>query len=158
MVVITRNGFCKRTIISCYFCGALLSTSPAAFWSTEFDLRALAKKTWPSVLLIEVFESDGSKRASGSGFLVAPGGVLVTNAHVIRGGAKATAKTENGASFAVAGVIRCAGSCTACRHRSAACRSCAGGPSREPHKSVRALYSRSSSSVSRKSTWPLLIS
>jgi Trypsin-like peptidase domain len=56
------------------------------------------------VTLIEVFDNEGNKRGQGSGFVVSPDGMTLTNYHVIRGAARATAKFSDGTWSEVDGV------------------------------------------------------
>ena len=60
------------------------------------DLKALAKKARPAVMLLVVSDADGKEIATGTGFLVSSDGKLITNHHVIEGAASAVAKAENG--------------------------------------------------------------
>ena len=69
------------------------------------DLKALAKKARPAVMLLVVSDADGKEIATGTGFLVSSDGKLITNHHVIEGGASAVAKAENGGLFPVEGVL-----------------------------------------------------
>ena len=48
-----------------------------------------------SVVMLEVLDETGTPRASGSGVLIAPGGILLTNFHVVRGGAACAVHAEN---------------------------------------------------------------
>ncbi len=69
------------------------------------DLKALAKKARPAVMLLVVSDADGKEIATGTGFLVSSDGKLITNHHVIEGAASAMAKAENGGRFSVLGVL-----------------------------------------------------
>jgi S1-C subfamily serine protease len=57
------------------------------------------------VTLIEVFDDEGHKRGQGSGFVVSSDGMTLTNYHVIRGAARATAKFADGTTSDVNGVV-----------------------------------------------------
>ena len=57
------------------------------------------------VTLIEVFDDQGNKRGQGSGFVVSRDGITLTNYHVIRGAARATAKFSDGTWSEVNGVV-----------------------------------------------------
>jgi len=48
---------------------------------------------------IEVFDKAGSKRGSGSGFIVDPSGIIVTNNHVLNNAASILVKMANGDSY-----------------------------------------------------------
>jgi hypothetical protein len=55
--------------------------------------------------LIETFDDEGHKRGQGSGFVVSNDGTALTNYHVIRGAARATAKFGDGTWSEVNGVV-----------------------------------------------------
>ena len=80
-----------------------VATIPSS--ADQLDLRALAKRARPAVLLILGFDSSGRVIQTGSGFFASSDGRLVTNWHVIRGVSSAKAKTENGPVFDVTGVL-----------------------------------------------------
>src|SRR5580658_1402619 len=69
------------------------------------DLKALAKRARPAVMLLVVSDADGKEIATGTGFLVSSDGKLITNHHVIEGGASAIAKAENGGEFPIEGYL-----------------------------------------------------
>jgi S1-C subfamily serine protease len=69
------------------------------------DLRALAKETRPAVYLLVLQDEDGKTIGSGTGFLVSPDGLLVTNHHVIAEAKSIIAKAENGGLFPVVHVL-----------------------------------------------------
>src|SRR5579862_1877873 len=71
----------------------------------QIDLKALAKKARPAVMLLVVSDADGKEIATGTGFLVSSDGKLITNHHVIEGGASVVAKAENGGLFPIEGVL-----------------------------------------------------
>jgi S1-C subfamily serine protease len=70
------------------------------------DLKKLAAATRPAVTLITVFDKDNKAFKGGTGFFVSHDGKLITNSHVIEGGTTATAKLENGATYAILGVLK----------------------------------------------------
>jgi len=71
----------------------------------QIDLKALAKKARPAVMLLVISDANGKEIATGTGFLVSSDGKLITNHHVIEGAASAVAKAENGGLFPVEGVL-----------------------------------------------------
>ena len=96
------------------YCGVLLTglTLLAAIQPTTIlaetetiDLKALAKKARPSVLLLVMSDANGKEIATGTGFLVSSDGKLITNHHVIEGATSAIAKAENGGLFPVEGIL-----------------------------------------------------
>lgn len=70
------------------------ASAPAA---QPLDYEALAGFA-ASVVMLEVLDETGTPRASGSGVLIAPGGIILTNFHVARGGAAYAVHVENCAS------------------------------------------------------------
>jgi len=71
----------------------------------SIDLKALAKKARPAVMLLVVSDANGKEIATGTGFLVSSDGKLITNHHVIEGATSAVAKSENGGLFPIDGVL-----------------------------------------------------
>jgi hypothetical protein len=63
------------------------------------------KATVDSVVLIVVNDDAGKPIAEGSGFITSPDGKIVTNHHVIVGARSAIVKLNNGAFFAVDGIV-----------------------------------------------------
>jgi Flp pilus assembly protein TadD len=71
----------------------------------QIDLKSLAKKARPAVMLLVISDANGKEIATGTGFLVSADGKLITNFHVIEKAASAVAKAENGGKFEVEGVL-----------------------------------------------------
>jgi tetratricopeptide (TPR) repeat protein len=71
----------------------------------QIDLKALAKKARPAVMLLVISDANGKEIGTGTGFLVSADGKLITNFHVIEKAASAIAKSENGGLFPVEGVL-----------------------------------------------------
>src|SRR5437870_3241791 len=65
------------------------------------DLKALAKKARPAVMLLVVSDRTGKEIATDTGFLVSADGKLITNHHVIEHAASAVAKAENGGLYLI---------------------------------------------------------
>jgi S1-C subfamily serine protease len=59
----------------------------------QIDLKALAKKARPAVMLLVVSDANGKEIATGTGFLVSSDGKLITDHHVIEGAASHIADT-----------------------------------------------------------------
>lgn len=84
----------------------LLAASVNAIGETEsIDLKALAKKARPAVMLLIIYDKAGNKIGTGTGFLISNDGRLITDHHVLEGGASAIARAENGGNFAVEGLL-----------------------------------------------------
>ncbi|NBU69714.1 MAG: serine protease [Verrucomicrobia bacterium] len=84
--------------------GLILASLPLGASETP-DLRALAKQARPAVYLLALQDEDGEVKGSGTGFLVSPDGLLVTNHHVVTGAKHILAKAENGGLFPVTRII-----------------------------------------------------
>src|SRR5882762_384376 len=98
----TKRLWCGVLLTGLTLLGAIQSTIVRA--ETEsIDLKALAKKARPAVLLLVVSDAAGKEIATGTGFLVSSDGKLITNHHVIEKGANVIAKAENGGKFSVLG-------------------------------------------------------
>jgi tetratricopeptide (TPR) repeat protein len=94
----------KRSFLLFLILAAVLAT-PIRAETETIDLKALAKKARPAVMLLVVSDANGKEIATGTGFLVSSDGKLITNHHVIEGGASAVAKAENGGLFPVEGIL-----------------------------------------------------
>jgi len=73
--------------------------------ANEPDLPTLARQSRPAVYLIALLDEDGKTTGSGTGFIISPDGLLVTNAHVLEGSKTMIAKAENGGLFPVRKVL-----------------------------------------------------
>jgi tetratricopeptide (TPR) repeat protein len=109
-----KQGECrnKQTLIKykiVFLVGAVCSifalNAVAWPWSKIFDLPTLARESRPAVTLVTISNSGGEAIATGTGFLISSDGYLVTNAHVVKPGTKAIAKTEDGRVFEIRGVV-----------------------------------------------------
>jgi len=69
------------------------------------DLPTLTRQARPAVYLIALLDEDGKTTGSGTGFVISPDGLLVTNAHVIEGAKTMIAKAENGGLFPVRKIL-----------------------------------------------------
>lgn len=84
---------------------AAVGISARSTAAEALDLKGLAKKARPCVLMLVVSDTRGKEVATGSGFCVSADGKLITNRHVVENGASAVAKAENGAVFLVEGLL-----------------------------------------------------
>src|SRR5262249_2867591 len=77
---------------------------PSLTQTPRLTTEELFKQAAQSVVLIQVFNSSGTQFGTGSGFIVADGGV-VTNYHVIRGAYSATARLQDGSTNPIQGAM-----------------------------------------------------
>ena len=75
--------------------------SPAAREKQALDaysslLVDVAEAVSPCVVRLDILRGDGQRAGSGSGFVVTPDGLILTNSHVIQGGRRARAATIDG--------------------------------------------------------------
>jgi S1-C subfamily serine protease len=69
------------------------------------SLVDLAKITRPAVVTLHVVHNDAGSEATGTGFLISPDGLLVSNHHVIEKGKNITAQFADGTVVGVAEVV-----------------------------------------------------
>ena len=85
------------------------SAIPAAVMATPVPSpltdEQVFKLAAPSVALLKAFDQSGQPTKLGSGFIAAPGAIVVTNYHVIRGAYSETASFQDGSSASVLGVL-----------------------------------------------------
>jgi len=65
----------------------------------------IAKEQSQAVVVIELLDGSGSVMGQGSGFIVTPGGAVVTNFHVIQGAASLRVKLPNGDVYKTSDVV-----------------------------------------------------
>ena len=63
------------------------------------DLEKLARRVRPCVFLLEIRDGQDAIVSTGTGFTISADGMVATNRHVVQGGNKVTAVTEQGAKF-----------------------------------------------------------
>jgi len=95
----------KKPVPTTNLLSLLKSTFNKETEGNVIDLKALAKKARPAVMLLVVSDANGKEIGTGTGFLVSSDGKLITNFHVIKKAARAVAKTEKGGLFPVEGVL-----------------------------------------------------
>jgi S1-C subfamily serine protease len=82
------------------------SSVPLPVTSKEpMEPSALFARVSPAVGRIDVMNAEYKKRSQGSGFLVSPDGVLVTNHHVMHAGRRGLVRFGDGKTFPVAAVL-----------------------------------------------------
>jgi S1-C subfamily serine protease len=72
---------------------------------TAMSLIEVTRQTRPSVVLLVIKDAFGRDLGTGSGFLASPDGKIVTNYHVVEKGVSAVARTIDGKSYPVLGVL-----------------------------------------------------
>jgi hypothetical protein len=82
----------------------LAPTAVVSATGKDFDTEQVARSCTPSVMLI-VSEGGDEGLALGTGFVVSPDGLLITNYHVINGGKRLAAKSYTGGSYPVLKVV-----------------------------------------------------
>jgi len=73
--------------------------------SAELSSKEIAAKALPAVVTIEVFNEKSERTGHGSGFIVRPDGIVITNYHVIDKAHFARAERSNGDKLDVRSVI-----------------------------------------------------
>lgn len=79
------------------------SASVSAIQSSE--LRKVADKVAPTVILVSVFDASGKLLRTGTGFFISDDGKFVTNRSLVEGGVNAIANTADKKIHNVAGVL-----------------------------------------------------
>ncbi len=81
----------------CAFCGAQVSRTDGEPAEERLSVEEIVRRCRPAVVLIESRDKTGRMTgALGSGFIVDPNGVVITNNHVIEGGEAFFVKLANG--------------------------------------------------------------
>jgi S1-C subfamily serine protease len=73
--------------------------------ASTIDLPELAERAKRTVVLLSVADAAGNPRGTGTGFFVSPDGRIVTNHHVVEGGARVTATLWDGSEHEVLGIL-----------------------------------------------------
>jgi S1-C subfamily serine protease len=84
---------------------ALLVIASRSAPAAASELSDLADKTKPSVVLLTVEDAAGQKLGTGTGFFASTDGRIITNHHVIEGGARITATLSDGSKRAILGLL-----------------------------------------------------
>src|SRR6266566_2199956 len=69
------------------------------------DIPAIVQKAKPAVVEIVTLDERNNVLKTGTGFFISPDGLLLTNYHVISGGASIMAKTPTGAMYFLKSII-----------------------------------------------------
>ena len=91
--------------INCLFVLLLLSVTAMAQTAVPKSAAQIAKEQSEAIVVIEQMDESGNVISQGSGFIVTPGGAIVTNLHVIQGAAMLRVKLPNGDVYKTADVI-----------------------------------------------------
>lgn len=80
---------------------SLLLTANWAYAAPQLSLQQIFKENAPAIVVIRLMDATGKQLALGSGFVVSPSGVIVTNHHVIepKPGARLVVKLPNGDTY-----------------------------------------------------------
>jgi hypothetical protein len=97
-----NHSNCPKFVVLFYL---LFSLPTHANGQSQGNVSNVVKATVDSVVLIVISDASGKPLAQGSGFIASSDGKVVTNHHVIDGAHSAIVKLNNGAFFAVDGVI-----------------------------------------------------
>jgi S1-C subfamily serine protease len=84
---------------------AILAAFPIVAFPAELSPEQLFKKASPAVVLVGVSDNEAKGIGLGSGFLVSPDGLIVTNYHVIEGAYSADVRLPNGNVYRAQGVV-----------------------------------------------------
>lgn len=95
---------CDRGRLATWAIVALLFV-PAAVSAQAVAAKELARRELPAVVTILTFDANGRGLSQGSGFVVAPDGVIVTNHHVIDEADAAVITMQSGEEYRVQGVL-----------------------------------------------------
>jgi len=112
------DSFCLRAALGMLLCvtggwaqpaGASAAQATAATigggQAAEKTIPVIARDAGKAIVLVVASNCPGDMVAQGSGFVVSPEGVVVTNFHVIKGCSSAIIKFADGAFYQVAGVL-----------------------------------------------------
>jgi hypothetical protein len=84
-----------------------LASLPAPFdhAAAQDGAKEVARQALPSVVTLMTYDNQGQPLSQGSGFIVRPNGVIVTNYHVIRNASAVKVTTRAGDEYDVNGVL-----------------------------------------------------
>ncbi|HXX23462.1 MAG TPA: trypsin-like peptidase domain-containing protein [Terriglobia bacterium] len=83
----------------------MLAQAAAPSQNQESSVTTVVKSSVDRVVLVVVSRAQGGELGQGSGFIVSPDGIILTNYHVIEGASSAVVKLSNGAIFDVQGTL-----------------------------------------------------
>lgn len=84
----------------------VVMAAPGAYPQTGDWAATVAREATPAVVTIEVYPEAGEESSQGSGFIVSPDGLVVTNYHVVKGSSFGLVRLPNGSFFVIQGAVR----------------------------------------------------
>ncbi|MGH9850977.1 MAG: S1C family serine protease, partial [Blastocatellia bacterium] len=87
------------------FLTLLISTSIFAQNRSSKSPSEIAREQSKAVVVLEALDERGSVLGQGSGFIVTPGGAVVSNLHVVQGAAMVRVKLPNGDAYKTADLV-----------------------------------------------------
>jgi len=84
---------------------AIMAIFQISNMSYAFDLKDITRNVSPSVLMLEIMDSQGKRIGSGTGFCISNEGWIVTNYHVIDDAISIKAVTKTKRKIEIAGKI-----------------------------------------------------
>ena len=93
--MLARLGLCVLGMV----CPLVVAAADSA------NIPALVQKAKPAIVEILTYGQQNKVLKTGTGFFISPGGLLLTNYHVISGGSLVTAKMPNGAVFFLKSIV-----------------------------------------------------
>lgn len=88
-----------------FLCTCTLRVSFGQNQEPKKDIPAISREALRAIVLVVVSDSDGKAIKQGSGIVASSDGKIITNYHVIEGGASAVVKFSNGAFFLIEGIV-----------------------------------------------------
>lgn len=88
-----------RALASVAALSCLIGLVPSALHGQKLSTAAIAARAAPATVTILTFDAKGDTTGLGSGFVVKPSGVIVTNWHVVQGAERAAVRLSTGEVF-----------------------------------------------------------
>lgn len=94
-----------KYLINCLLIALLVGVDASAQTTVPKTAAEIAKEQVSSIVIIEQLDESGNAIGQGSGFIVTPGGSIVTNLHVIQGATALRVKLPNGDVYKTTEVV-----------------------------------------------------
>lgn len=94
-----------RLFVNIIFLALFLSASICAQSKAAKSPGEIARAQSQAVVIIEALDERGNVAGQGSGFIVTPGGAVITNLHVVRGASALRVKLPNGDVYKTADLV-----------------------------------------------------